>query len=170
MKTCPFCAEEIQDAAIVCKHCGRELTGGTVGQEKTPPKFDDVRALAQAGEQTRAIQLLRSKTDCGLGEAKDYVDALARGETPEALSTPTTKKISETKATCNACGNIWHYGKTDQLESAGAALQNAGKAMMCCTGCVPALFIPNKEVVNLDKCPKCGSKAVTKETVEHEVQ
>ncbi len=33
MKACPFCAEEIQDAAIVCKHCRRDL----VKREPDPP-------------------------------------------------------------------------------------------------------------------------------------
>ena len=37
-KNCPFCAEEIKEAATVCKHCGRELGGPRVQATAEPAK------------------------------------------------------------------------------------------------------------------------------------
>jgi hypothetical protein len=42
MKKCPFCAEDIQDAAIKCKHCGEFLNGSApsrAAEEKMPWYF-----------------------------------------------------------------------------------------------------------------------------------
>jgi hypothetical protein len=42
MKKCPFCAEDIQDAAIKCKHCGEFLDAAAsrrIAKEKIPWYF-----------------------------------------------------------------------------------------------------------------------------------
>lgn len=32
MKLCPYCAEEIQEAALICRHCNRDVRTGSTGE------------------------------------------------------------------------------------------------------------------------------------------
>ena len=80
------------------------------------------------------------------------------------------RKIQETKCTCSACGNIWFYGKADVTKEINKSDFNTIKTLACCSGCwLPALVIPHREPIDFSKCPKCNSKAITKEAVVHDV-
>lgn len=78
-------------------------------------------------------------------------------------------KITETEMTCRSCGHVSYYGKAEELISSGAAMQQAGKSMMCCSGCGPAAFLPTQKSPDLSRCPQCGSRAIVKRKVIHEV-
>jgi hypothetical protein len=80
-----------------------------------------------------------------------------------------TKTIKEKKCVCAECKKIWHYDKRDVSENNINALGNASKALACCGGCIPALLISDKKVVDFTRCPACNSKNVKCEEISHEV-
>ncbi|MDO8537697.1 MAG: hypothetical protein Q7S21_02330 [archaeon] len=66
--------------------------------------------------------------------------------------------ISETKCTCRACGNVWHYRKNEELSK---------RAQKSCSNCGFKSYAGGQDLT--ENCPKCNSKNFSCEDVKYEI-
>jgi len=149
-----------------CKNCGAEIKTDSKFCFNCGAAFDNTPSSVSRMQKTSPVTEPQKAPRKGL-----FAFSSKKSVKKENISSkiPKTRTITEIRCTCNSCGKVWHYGKQEQLQNVGNAMSNLGKSMSCCTGCLPAVFIPDKKVVDLNKCPNCNSKNIKKEQIAHAV-
>ena len=97
MKRCPYCAEDIQDAAIVCKHCRRDLDAPKPEepQSRNAGRF----ALGCLGVSILMILLIGFLVNTGTNGPPVLAVSAARGATTFALTNREDVTLSQCEAT-----------------------------------------------------------------------
>jgi hypothetical protein len=144
MKKCPFCAEEIQDEARVCKHCGRDLNA---------PQPKDLSVLK--GNLEKAIQkyvsygyTLMSRLDTSaILERRAQINAIILIGCillfwPSAIiyAIPSTRKLYRVQLNANADGRVDELGNTaeeferdkSRSDKTGWIILGIGVALIAC--------------------------------------
>jgi hypothetical protein len=67
----------------------------------------------------------------------------------------------EIKGTCPQCINIWFFNKNDEKNEQLKISKNSLKSLYGLFFFMPLALMPDAEIKELKRCPKCGSRAVT---------
>ena len=77
MKKCPYCSEEIQNQAIVCKHCRRQI--GSRWPRRIITVFICLAVAAFAFKEKKEIKRISQQMQPVLSELKNVLSDLGKG-------------------------------------------------------------------------------------------
>jgi len=175
---CPHCQGSVQNDGslsgqqVVCPHCNRQFTMPPVSRPVVPAGKPPVRHV-QPTLPNDADQSQAEDQFAFIAEAERQRKMQAVRSRHERKPTRVTGK-KEVRATCNACGHVWHYlpGERRQefghrMSAAGQGISKAGCAMGPC--CCLSAFMPSPQKVSTltTRCPKCNSASISRATVVH---
>lgn len=159
-RACSQCGAGLPSDAKICANCG------------APAMLEVVPDPPPAVQSPKPVRVPPPIAEQRAAPTQQYPSGTQRSEIASTQARPSGggRRVTEKRGTCAACGNTWFFGKLDEMDALGAQLQNTGKALsVCCSGCLPALFIPDAQAKDPYRCPRCGSKAVKIEQVVHNV-
>lgn len=114
MKKCPYCAEEIQGEAVICKHCGR-------GQP------EDLGDIKERGE--RYAMGITQGGEAAIWDMKAGGPPLAKMEAVASNASSIRSRFNELESASD--------GKTDNSRMAGGILIMAGGLLLCLGSFLP---------------------------------